>query len=147
MVQISINVGPRIKIYGTDWILKVYMRLRPFDRAMLRLRPLSFVDSACHPETAGSRRTGKSIESIMAVMYLIHDQSILVTYVTDCYAKSWSNVFPSPTKLDQLYLLVQQKVGPTTGNLASMGPIRMPTTGKVLCRYCHSSCNKITKPA
>ena len=94
------------------------LRLRPFDPDMLRLRPFSFVDCACHPETAGSRRKGTSIESIMAVTYLSHDQSRLVTYVTDCYAKvgptfflvqlSWTNFFCwSNKKLDkQLAALV-----------------------------------------
>ena len=91
---------------------RAMLRLRPFERTMLRLRPLSFVDRACHPETAGSRRTGTSIESIMAVTYLSHDQSRLVTYVTDCYAKvgptfflvqqSWTNfICWSNKKLDQ----------------------------------------------
>ena len=78
---------------------------------MLRLRPFSFVDRACHPEIAGTRRMGTSIKSIMAVTYLSHDQSRLVTYVTDCYAKvgptsilvqqSWTNfICWSNKKLD-----------------------------------------------
>ena len=29
----------------------------------------------------------------------------------------------------------------------SMGPIRVPTPGTVLCRYCNFSCNNITNPA
>ena len=39
----------------------------------------------------------------------------------------------------------------TGGNFSlrdsSMGPIRVPTPGTVLCRYFHSSCNNIPKPA
>ena len=30
---------------------------------------------------------------------------------------------------------------------SSIGPIRVPTPGTVLCRYCHSSCNDIPKLA
>ena len=30
---------------------------------------------------------------------------------------------------------------------SSVGPIRVPTPGTVLCRYCHSSCNNIPNPA
>ena len=96
------------------------LRLRPFERAMLQLRTFSFVDRACHTKTAGSRRTGTSIESIMAVMYLSHDQSRLVTYVTDCSAKDGVQKIPSPTQLDQLCLLVEQKVGRKIGNLAPL---------------------------
>ena len=64
-----------------------------FDRVMLRLWPLSFVYRVCHPETAGSRRTGTNIESIMGVTCLSHNQSRLVTYVTDCYSKVGPNFF------------------------------------------------------
>ena len=30
---------------------------------------------------------------------------------------------------------------------SSIGPIRVPTPGTVLCRYCHSICNDIPRPA
>ena len=29
---------------------------------------------------------------------------------------------------------------------SSIGPVRVPTLGKILCSYCHLSCNNIPKP-
>ena len=95
---------------------------------MLQLQPFSFVDRACHPETTGRISTGTSIELITSVTYLSHDQSRLVTYVTDCYAKvgptfslvqlSWTNfICWSNKNLDKklaTLLLEQWKISPGT---------------------------------
>ena len=94
---------------------------------MLRLWPLRFVGRACHPETAclspwnrGEPEDGDKYR-IDNGSHVLESWSVKISHVRDwVLRKSWSNFFPSPTKLEQLYLLVQQKVGPTIGNLDRM---------------------------
>ena len=101
-----------------DWLdPKIMLRLwiiRPCDVATMTLK---FCWPCLSPWNRGEPEDGDKYR-IDNGSHVLESWSVKISHVRDwLLRKSWSNIFPSPTKLDQLCLLVQQKVGRTIVNL------------------------------